>query len=126
MEVIQLFIIIILLVEVSYLILNKKKAPSLKHNARSILLDTSVLIDGRIVSIAKTNFIGGTLVIPRSVVGELQFLADAADHEKRARARYGLDVVAELQAIPGLAVEILQDGSKADEGVDERLLALAK
>lgn len=126
MEILQLLIIIGLLIEVSYLIINGRKGPSLKHNARSILLDTSVLIDGRIVSIANTNFLSGTLVIPRSVIGELQFLADAADHEKRARARYGLDVVAELQAVPGVDVEILQDGSKADEGVDERLLKLAK
>lgn len=65
-------------------------------------------------------------MIPRSVIGELQFLADTADHEKRARARAGLDVVAELQALSGVAVEILQDGSKATEGVDERLLSLAK
>jgi uncharacterized protein YacL len=90
------------------------------------LLDTSVLIDGRITSIAKSGFISDTLVIPRSVIGELQFLADNADHDKRSRARYGLDVVSELQAMPEVDVEILQDGSKADEGVDERLLQLAK
>lgn len=126
METILLLLICVILAEVSYLVLKGRGGPSLRHNARSILLDTSVLIDGRIVSIAKTNFIGGTLVIPRSVIGELQFLADAADHEKRARARYGLDIVAELQAISGVDVEILQDGSKADEGVDERLLSLAK
>lgn len=97
-----------------------------RKQMRQILLDTSVLIDGRIVPIARTGFIGGTLVIPRSVVGELQFLADAADHDKRARARFGLDVVAELQGMPNVDVVILQDGSKADEGVDERLLKLAK
>jgi hypothetical protein len=56
----------------------------------------------------------------------LQFLADNADHDKRARARYGLDVVRDLQAMPEVTVEILQDGSKAEEGVDERLLSLAK
>lgn len=118
-------IAVILLLEVSYLVVRtRRSAPS--HRTHRILLDTSVLIDGRIVAIAKTGFIASTLVIPRSVVGELQFLADAADHDKRARARYGLDVVAELQALPGIDVEILQDGSKADEGVDERLLSLAK
>jgi len=90
------------------------------------LVDTSVLIDGRIVAVAKSGFIGGLLVIPRSVIGELQFLADNADHEKRSRARHGLDVVTELQNIPQVEVEILQDGSKAEEGVDERLLKLAK
>lgn len=129
MEPLQLFIAAVLLVvaaEVTYLIINLPKSTTGRKQTRRILLDTSVLIDGRIISIAKTGFMGGTLVIPRSVVGELQFLADAADHEKRARARSGLDIVAELQAMPGVDVEILQDGSKADEGVDERLLSLAK
>ncbi len=89
-------------------------------------MDTSVLMDGRILSIASTGFIGGTIVVPRSVVGELQFLADNADAEKRSRARQGLDAITELQNMPGLTVELLQDGSKANEGVDERLLTLAK
>lgn len=92
----------------------------------SIFVDTSVLMDGRIVQIAKTGFAPGQLVIPRSVIGELQFLADNADPEKRSRARKGLDVVNELQAMENVDVELLQDGSKADEGVDERLLKLAK
>ena len=129
MEPFQLFITIILIIilfEVSYLALRSTKGASPRRGSRQILLDTSVLIDGRIIAVAKTGFIGGTIVIPRSVIGELQFLADAADHDKRARARYGLDIVAELQAIPDVDVEILQDGSKADEGVDERLLTLAK
>lgn len=129
MEPFQLFLTVILLVilaEVSYLVLQPTKASYRRRGAHEILIDTSVLIDGRITAIARSGFIGGTVVIPRSVVGELQFLADAADHDKRARARYGLDVVAELQAMPTITVEILQDGSKAHEGVDERLLALAK
>ncbi|MNQ86189.1 putative PIN and TRAM-domain containing protein precursor [compost metagenome] len=93
---------------------------------RPIFVDTSVLIDGRIIAVAQSGFIGDTLVIPRSVIGELQFLADNADHDKRSRARHGLDVVQELQQMPQVTVEILQDGSKAEEGVDERLLKLAK
>ena len=97
-----------------------------RKQARPILVDTSVLIDGRIIAVAESGFIGDTLVIPRSVIGELQFLADNADHEKRARARHGLDIVTQLQQMPGVEVEILQDGSKAEEGVDERLLKLAK
>lgn len=91
-----------------------------------IFVDTSVLIDGRIVAVAASGFIGGTLAIPRSVIGELQFLADNADADKRARARHGLDIVRELQEMTGVDVEIFQDGSKAEEGVDERLLNLAK
>lgn len=99
-------------------------ARSLRSN--SVFIDTSVLMDGRIVPIAQTGFLPGELVIPRSVVGEMQFLADNADSEKRERARRGLDVVRELQAIEQLDVRLLQDGSKAEEGVDERLLNLAK
>lgn len=128
MELLQItlmIIIVIILAEVTYLVA-KLPRQSLSRKGRTILVDTSVLIDGRIIAVAKTGFIGDTLVIPRSVVGELQFLADNADHEKRARARYGLDVVQELQNIPHVTVEILQDGSKAEEGVDERLLSLAK
>lgn len=115
-----------ILAEVTYLVVKLPRQHLSRRQSRPILVDTSVLIDGRIIAVAESGFIGDTLVIPRSVVGELQFLADNADHDKRARARYGLDVVKELQAMPHLKVEILQDGSKADEGVDERLLMLAK
>lgn len=129
METIQLLILIAVLAtlaEVSYLVSKQKKQPIVRRQMRTVLVDTSVLMDGRILSVVQTGFIGDTLVIPRSVIGELQFLADNADHEKRARARYGLDAVAELQASDKVDVQILQDGSKADEGVDERLLTLAK
>ena len=114
-----------ILAETTYLVVKLPRQTSKKAGS-SILVDTSVLIDGRIIAVAKSGFIGGTLVIPRSVIGELQFLADNADHEKRARARHGLDIVTELQNMPQVNVEILQDGSKAEEGVDERLLKLAK
>jgi len=129
MEIIQSIATILLLavlVEVTYLVVKLPRQTISRKQGRSILVDTSVLIDGRIIAVARSGFIGDTLVIPRSVIGELQFLADNADHEKRARARYGLDVVRDLQAMPNVEVEILQDGSKAEEGVDERLLSLAK
>ena len=116
---------LVILAEVTYL-LSKLPKSSLKSKQRSTLLDTSVLMDGRIVGVAKSGFMGGTLVIPRSVVGELQFLADNADADKRARARFGLDVVSQLQAMDGVDVELLQDGSRAKEGVDNQLLKLAK
>lgn len=116
---------LLILGEVSYLLTRLPKN-SIKSKDRAILVDTSVLMDGRIAAVAQTGFIGGTLVIPRSVIGELQFLADHADADKRARARYGLDVVTELQAMEQVDVELLQDGSHAREGVDDRLLKLAK
>lgn len=91
-----------------------------------VFVDTSVLIDGRITAIAESGFITRPLYIPRSVVGELQFLADNGDSDKRARARHGLDIINHLQSISGVNVIIFPDGVKADEGVDNRLLALAK
>jgi uncharacterized protein YacL len=104
---------------------NTKKL-SHKSEIRPIFVDTSVLIDGRIIAVAGSGFISGKLSIPRSVIGELQFLADNADSDKRSRARHGLDVVSELQQMSNVKVEIFQDGSRAHEGVDERLLNLAK
>ena len=117
-------VLLVVLAEVTYLVAKLPRATNSRR--RMVFVDTSVLIDGRIIPVAKSGFVGGSLVIPRSVIGELQFLADNADHDKRARARYGLDVVKELQELKEIEVTILQDGSKAEEGVDERLLKLAK
>ncbi len=127
MEIEQLVIVgvlLVLLAEVTYLVAKLPRQTTGKK--RLIFIDTSVLIDGRIIPVALSGFIGDTLAIPRSVIGELQFLADNADAEKRARARHGLDIVQELQNMDGVDVQIFQDGSKAEEGVDERLLNLAK
>lgn len=127
MELEQLLIIgvlLILLAEVTYLVAKLPRQTNTKK--RLIFVDTSVLIDGRIVAVAKSGFIGDTLAIPRSVIGELQFLADNADPDKRARARHGLDIARELQTLDQVDTQLFQDGSKAEEGVDERLLSLAK
>ena len=126
MEIIKTVLLLIIAAETSYLVAVNTKKLSHKKEIRPIFVDTSVLIDGRIIAVAKSGFINGTLSIPRSVIGELQFLADHADTEKRSRARHGLDIVTELQHMPGVKVEIIQDGSRAEEGVDERLLKLAK
>ena len=126
MEIIIIIFLFIIMAEVSYLTAVNTKRLSHKKEIKPIFVDTSVLIDGRIVAVAGSGFIDGTLNIPRSVIGELQFLADNSDAEKRSRARHGLDVVTELQNMPGVKVEIFQDGSRAKEGVDERLLSLAK
>lgn len=117
-------VLLVLLGEVTYLVAKLPRQSSGKK--RMIFVDTSVLIDGRITAVAESGFIGDVIAIPRSVIGELQFLADNADPEKRSRARHGLDIVQELQKLEGVDVQIFQDGSKAEEGVDERLLNLAK
>lgn len=124
-DIVLLAVTLLILAEVTYLLAKLPKT-TVKTKDRPILVDTSVLMDGRIIALAGTGFIGGTLVVPRTVVGELQFLADNADADKRSRARRGLDVITELQAMPGVEVEILQDGSRAKDGVDEQLLLLAK
>lgn len=124
----ELLIIIVLLAvaaQTTYLTLNV-----LRKERRAVLapvfVDTSVLIDGRIIAIAESGFLTRPLYIPRSVVGELQFLADNADADKRSRARHGLDIINQLQSIPLIKTVIFADGVKADEGVDNRLLTLAK
>lgn len=124
----ELFIIIVLLaiaVETSYLVFRSLRKERMAVLA-PVFVDTSVLIDGRIIAVAESGFLTRPLYIPRSVVGELQFLADNADSEKRTRARHGLDVISQLQALPLIKTVIFPDGVKADEGVDNRLLSLAK
>lgn len=93
---------------------------------RRVLLDTSVAIDGRIVELAKTGFLNDELVIPRSVLAELQLMADGSNTEKRARARFGLDVVAQLQKLDQITVTIFPDDRQTPEGVDNRLLEIAR
>lgn len=127
MEILIIILLLVFAAEAIYLVAQTNKKQINKKAGHPIFVDTSVLIDGRIIAVAQSGFIGSdTLFIPRSVIGELQFLADNGDTDKRSRARHGLDVVSELQAMSTIKVEIFQDGSKAEEGVDERLLKLAK
>lgn len=90
-----------------------------------LVVDTSALIDGRLVDVARSGFMFGTLLVIPSVVGELHRLADSADEEKRIRGRRGLDSLAEIQKIKHLKVEIL--ASEPDDAeVDSKLLTEAK
>lgn len=128
METIIIILLLVIIAEITYLLLkNNKKVVSRKGQPQSLIfVDTSVLIDGRIISVAKSGFITDTLAIPRSVIGELQLLADNSDGEKRSRARHGLDIVTELQAMNEVNVDIFPDSNRAEEGVDDRLLKLVK
>ena len=103
----------------------KHRHAPVKNARRKVFIDTSTLMDGRILSVAKAGFMGDQLLIPRSVIRELQLLADGGDSEKRARARFGLDVVNELERVELADVEIFQDEGDRVK-VDERLLTLAK
>jgi uncharacterized protein YacL len=90
------------------------------------ILDTSVIIDGRIADIVETGFLDGTLVIPQFVLRELQLVADSADSLKRNRGRRGLDILQRIQKMTQLNVQILEDDFPAVPEVDMKLIELAK
>lgn len=125
MEYIIIAVLLVIAAETTYLSWNALRKDGRVSQA-PVFVDTSVLIDGRIIAVAESGFITRPLYIPRSVVGELQFLADNGDAEKRTRARHGLDIINQLQSITGVKTQIFPDGVKAEEGVDNRLLSLAK
>ena len=124
MDYIIILIVLIILAQTTYTVIATTSRRQ-RVSRQSIYVDTSVLIDGRILSIAEAGFVPGELVIPRSVLRELQLLADGGDSDKRAKARKGLDLVRKLQAIEDISVRIMQDGI-AQNGVDEQLIILAK
>lgn len=102
----------------------KKYKPTF-NSRRKIYVDTSALIDGRILNVARSGFIDGDLIVLKSVLRELQLLADGKDSEKRSRARAGLEVVSELERVVNVNTEILDDG-EGYKKVDEELLKIAK
>ncbi len=99
-----------------------EKSP--KHQFK--ILDTSVIIDGRIADIAETGFLDGTLVIPQFVLRELQMVADSADSMKRNRGRRGLDILQRIQKMVQLNIQILEDDFPNVREVDMKLIELAK
>lgn len=121
---ILLLLVVLTLVQTSYLTYRTSRTGA-AHKG-DMLLDTSVLIDGRIVAIARSGLIASRLIIPRSVVRELQFMADKADHDKRERARFGLDNIEKLQQLPGMTIAVMDDGITSEHGVDEQLIILAQ
>ena len=98
-----------------------------KQNKRSYkILDTSVIIDGRIADIAETGFLDGIVVTPQFVLRELQLVADSADSLKRNRGRRGLDILQRLQKVASLQVQIVEDDFPSVREVDLKLIELAK
>lgn len=91
-----------------------------------LLLDTNVIIDGRIPSVVQTGFVTGSLVIPKFVLDELQQLADSRDPLKMERGKRGLDAVAAMRQMRDLEVAIQEDTSATDAPVDSRLVSLAR
>lgn len=90
------------------------------------LLDTSVIIDGRIADVCEAGFIEGIFILPQFILQELQYIADSADPLKRARGRRGLDVLHKLQKMSNVTVRIVDEDFPKIKEVDAKLVALGK
>ena len=91
-----------------------------------ILLDTSVIIDGRIADIARTGFLPGNLLIPRFVLNELQYIADSPDNLRRQRGRRGMEVLSQLQKETAITARISDIDVEGVREVDDKLIILAR
>jgi len=123
------FIIIVLLLAVLYLLLADRfggLSALLPGKKRQIILDSCALIDGRIVELVRTGFVADELVVPKFILRELQMLADGNDSHKRERARFGLEVAAELQEYSWISVSISEQNFPELKATDDKLVALAK
>jgi uncharacterized protein YacL len=101
-------------------------APVVEAGGPLIVVDTSVLIDGRIAEIVESGFVYGTLVVPRFVLEELQHIADSSDTLRRNRGRRGLEILAKMQRDPRTPIEIVEDEAPGIAEVDAKLVELAK
>ncbi len=95
-----------------------------RHDVK--ILDTSVIIDGRIADVAETGFLSGTIIIPQFILRELQQVADSPDSSKRQRGRRGLDMLNRLQSNPALDIQVVDTDYPAVKEVDLKLLELSK
>ncbi len=124
MTTIYLLTVIVIL----YLILDTRKIVTQDKQpkfGKSVVMDTSSLIDGRILDVVKAGFLQQKIIVPKIVLRELQLLADGRDAHKRERARLGLDVVSELQQLKTTNVEIDNFGFADSQLTDELILQLA-
>ena len=123
MEFVILIIVLMILAETTILVFRKYRFTA--SGKRKIYVDTSALIDGRILGIARSGFLDGDLIVLKTVLLELQLLADSKDSARRGFARAGLETVAELERVININTEIV-DNTGGLKKVDEELLRLAK
>ena len=90
------------------------------------ILDTSVIIDGRISDVCEAGFLEGTFIVPQFILQELQYIADSQDSTKRARGRRGLDVLHKIQKMSNITVQIIDEDFPKIKEVDAKLVALGK
>ena len=105
---------------------SEDESSSTQPTYRTVLLDTSVIIDGRIADIARTGFLVGTLLIPRFVLNELQFIADSSDNLRRQRGRRGIEVISQLQKDTSTPLRISDMDVEGVREVDDKLVVLAR
>ncbi len=106
---------------------NAKKFSNKNRGGTTKILDTSVIIDGRVADVAEAGFIEGDLIIPKFIIKELQHIADSSDPTKKVRGRRGLDVLKRMQKeIPGLVVKITGHDFKDIKEADLKLVELAR
>ena len=97
-----------------------------KEVSNKKLLDTSVIVEGRIVDLCKTGFIEGTLIVPKFVIDELQYIADSSDSLRRSRGRRGLDMLNQMKRDSATNIEIIERDAPKEKGVDGKLVVLAQ
>ncbi len=102
------------------------RGPRARATGQQLLLDTSVIIDGRIADVARSGFLQGTLLIPRIILLELQGIADSSDPLRRARGRRGLDLLARLQKEALLPVQVIERDPAELVEADTKLVAIAR
>ena len=97
-----------------------------KVDSAAVILDTSALIDGRVVGICKSGFLSAELVVPRFVMDELQRIADSRDTQRQSKGRKGLQVLSELRKLSGVQVAIHESEVGRQQNVDEKLIFVAR
>jgi len=109
-----------------YLIIPFVRFASQSKSEDLLVLDTSAIIDGRIAELIEGNFLEGTIVVPRFVLKELQFIADSTDAIRRARGRRGLEMLSRIQRSPRKEVKIHEADFREEPEVDAKLIRLAR
>lgn len=121
--------VILLIIIIYILLIQSRKVPGaeiLTLGKRKIILDSCALIDGRIVDLVRTGFVADQLIVPKFILSELQMLADGNDAHKRERARFGLEIAAELQEYTWANVQISEVNFSGISATDDKLVQLAK
>ena len=103
-----------------------RATPYGRGDVEAHLLDSSAIIDGRLLAVTRAGFVRGALLVPRFVLDEVQSIADAQDPVRRRKGRRGLDILDALRSLPGVELDILDDDVVELDEVDAKLVALAK